>query len=380
MIPKTLLTWFGLVLTTSLPFAALRGENDNSPVDVTALKQLADQGKAEAQFELGVRLLGGEGIKKNEPEAVDWLRKAADQFHPGAMNAMGTLTEEGVGGIAKDEKKAFEWYQKSAKYGFPLAQQNLAECYDNGKGVDKDPKEATKWLLTAARQDFAPAEAAYAWKLEHGTGTDKNTREAATWYLKAAKQGLISAQTHLAYLYYTGSGVPLDYRRAEAWYRFAAKSEDPWAHNDLAWFLSTCPDERFHDPDTAVAFARSAVDKLNDKRYEVIDTLAAALARSGKFGDAVQMEMKAMMAFASDKTPPGLEDKAEDRAKLEKELTERLSLYKKQQPYKEKDPEAESGTKPMIEDTILQDQEPPRRNKKRPQQPDRGGEKPVVIS
>jgi TPR repeat protein len=377
MMPKTLLTWFGLVLFAVLPLTAQN--ESSSPVDVEALRQMADQGKADAQFELGIRLLSGDGLKKNEKEAVTWLQKAADQFHPGAMNAMGTLSEEGVG-TDKDPKKAFEWYQKAAKYGFPLAQQNLAECYDTGKGVDKDPKEALKWLLTAARQDFAPAEAAYAWKLEHATGTDKNTREAANWYLKAAKQGLVSAQTHLAYLYYTGVGVPLDYRRAEAWYRFAAKSEDPWAHNDLAWFLSTCPDERFHDPDTAVAFARSAVEKLDDKRYEVIDTLAAALARSGKFGDAVQMEMKAIVSFANDKTPANPEEKPEDRAKLEKELSDRLGLYKKQQPYKEKDPEAESGTKPMIEDTILQDQEPPRRNKRHQPQQDGGGEKPVVIS
>jgi TPR repeat protein len=380
MIPKSLLIGFcGLLFALAIPLSAQNADDGKPQVDVEALRQLADRGKADAQFELGVRLLGGEGVKKDEKEAVEWLQKAADQFHPAAMNALGTLSEEGVA-MPKSEKKAFEWYQKAAKYGFPLAQQNLSECYETGKGVAKDPKESLKWIETAARQDFAPAQAAYAWKLEHAAGKDKNTHEAASWYLKAAQQGLVSAQTHLAYLYYTGVGVPLDYRRAEAWYRLAARSEDPWAHNDLAWFLSTCPDERYHDPETAVAFARSAVEKLDDKHYEVIDTLAASLARAGKFGEAVQTQMKAIVYFADDKTPIATDTKPEDRAKLEKELSDRLKLYKSQQPYTEKEPEAESGTKPMVEDRILQESEPPRRKQPHHNQDDDGGDKPVVIS
>lgn len=375
MTPKSLL--IGLCGLFLLAFSVPAQEFDEGgrQVDIEALKQLAHRGKADAQFELGRRLLGGEGVKKNEIEAVEWLQKAADQFHPAAMNAMGLLAGEGVG-MPKDSKKAFEWFQKAAKYGFAMAQQNLADCYENGKGVEKDPKESLKWLQTAARQEFPPAETAYAWKLEHATGTEKNTHEAATWYLKAAQQGWVSAQTRLAYLYYTGIGVPLDYRRAEAWYRTAAKSEDPWAHNDLAWFLATCPDDRFHDPETAVAFARSAVDKLDGKRYEMIDTLAAALARSGKFGEAVQTQMRAIVSLANDKTPPPPDASPEDRAKLEKELSERLKLYRDQKPYTEKEPEAESGTKPMVDDRILMDQEPPKRKKQHKQEDN--GDRPVV--
>ncbi|MEI6534821.1 MAG: tetratricopeptide repeat protein [Verrucomicrobiaceae bacterium] len=356
----------GVFVTSSILAFPLRGQEDDEQghrVDPDALKQLAERGGVDAQFELGIRLLSGEGLTKDEKQAADWLQKAAAQQHLPSMNALGTMAEEGVG-LPKDLKKAFEWYEKSAKYGFALAQLNLADCYDQGKGVEKDEKQAISWLSRAANQNFAPAQAAYGWKLEHALGTEKKTQEAATWYLKAAQQGLVAAMTHLAYLYYTGVGVPLDYRRAEAWYRLAARSQDPWAHNDLAWFLVTCPDESVHDPDAAVEFARSAVKKLSDQRYEAIDTLAATLARSGKFGEAVQTEMKAIVRFSEDKsklvTP-------EERVKLEKELTERLGLYKKQQPYSDKAPEAEAGTKPMIEDRILQEQELHRPNKKKPE-------------
>ncbi|HSJ01896.1 MAG TPA: tetratricopeptide repeat protein, partial [Verrucomicrobium sp.] len=341
--------------------------------DAAALKQLAERGNADAQFELGIRYLGGEGLDKDEQKAVEWLTRAADQEKLEAMNALGTMNEEGVG-FPKDEKKAFEWYEKAAKYGFPLAQQNLSQCYEMGKGVEKNQAEANKWLERAAHQDFAPSQAMYAFKLERGLGLDKNTRSAAEWYLKAAQNGLIRAMTHLAYLYYTGTGVPLDYRRAEAWYRRAARSDDPWARNDLAWFLAVCPDQSFHDGDAAVEVARSAVDKLSGKQYEMIDTLAAALARTGKFGEAVQLQMKAIVMFDDDKEKTK-EVSAEEHDKLEKELSDRLQNYKKQSPFTEKDPSPESGVKPLIEDRILQEEGVPRRKPKpAPRKGDDGGD------
>lgn len=340
--------------------------------DPEALKQLAEQGNADAQFELGLRLLGGEGLPKDADQAANWLKKSADQQQMGALNAMGTLYSEGIG-VPKDEKKAFELYEQSAKKGFPLAFMNLSEAYESGKGVAKDGAKALDWLLRAAHQDYPPAQAAYAWKLEHGSGLEKNSTEAAAWYLKSAQQGLVAAQTRLAYLYYTGAGVPLDYRRAEAWYRFAARSEDPWAQNDLAWFLATCPDENHRDGESALEFARSASEKLKGGRYEVLDTMAAAFARSGKFGEAVQTQMKAMAVLGDDRSK---EIKPDDRAKLEKELADRLGLYKKRQTYSDEEPKPEANTRPMIDDRILQEQELPRKKKRQPRSDDT--DRPVV--
>jgi len=362
----------------ALCVAPLQGQEAGAGgIDPKALERLAERGNVDAQFELGIRYLGGEGFEQNPEKAALWLQKAADQHNLAAMNALGTMCEEGIG-LPKDEKKAFEWYQRAAKFGFPLAQQNLSECYQLGKGVAQDSVESVKWLERAAHQDFAPAEAAYAWRLEHGVGIDKNTKTAARWYLRAAQKGVVGAMTHLAYFYYTGTGVPVDYQRAEAWYRRAAKSEDPWAHNDFAWFLAVCPDDAFHDGETAIEFARSSVDKLEGKDYQVVDTLAAALARAGKFGEAVQLQMKTIVMFREEKPSP--ESKPEDRAKLEKELTERLLIYKKQTPYTENDPKPEPGTKELDEDNILQEDGTPRRRRKPEPKQDDGEEKPVVLT
>jgi TPR repeat protein len=355
-----------LILLAAIASQAQDGNDDS--IDMANLKRLAGQGNADAQFELGVCYLRGAGVAKDFAKGAEWLKKASDQHHLPAINALGTVHEEGLG-VEKDEKKAFELYQRAAKFGLALAQQNLAECYESGRGVEKDEKAALEWLEKAAQQDFGPSQAAYAWKLEKGAGgAEKNTKEAAVWYLKAAQDkgnmgGITGAMTHLAYLYYTGVGVPLDYRRAEAWYRRAARTGDPWALNDIAWFLAVCPDESFHSADEAVEYARTALEKMTVQDYQVVDTLAAALARSGQYGEAVQAQAKAIVLFTQDREKSKSQT-PEDRAKLEKELADRLESYKQQKAFIEKNPPPEEGTKPLIEDRILQEEQIPRRKPK----------------
>lgn len=360
ILPRVILT---IVIANWSLQATLKAQEGNPPVNFTILEQMANRGNPDAQFELGIRLLGGEGIEKDEKKAAEWLKKGAEQQHLPSMNALGTLYETGAG-LPKDEKKAYEWYLRAAEYGYPLAQQNVSECFERGRGVAQNSKEATKWLARAAHQDFAPAQALYGWKLETGTGIEKNTKEAAVWYLRAAQGGLVRAMTRLAYLYYIGKGVPLDYRRAEAWYRRAARSDDPMARNDLAWFLSVCPDDNFHDGRSAVDYARSSLADLKQEDYQVIDTLAAALARSGNYGEAVQTQSKAILAFEREKSS-NKEMSGEDVAKLEQELTERLKIYRGQKPFTEEKPQFEVGTKPLMDDRILEEEHVPRRKKQR---------------
>lgn len=348
--------------SSSLP-GQVRQEEEES-VNIAILERMAARGNLDAQFELGIRLLEGEGVEKDVKQAADWLMKAAEQHHLPSMNAVGTLYESGTG-VEKDEKKAVEWYRKAAEYGFPLAQQNLSDCYENGRGVKKDTKEAVKWLQLAANQDYAPAQALYGWRLETGTGVEKNTREAANWYLRAAQGGLVRAMTRLAYLYYMGRGVPVDYRRAEAWYRRASRSKDPMARNDLAWFLSVCPDPAFHDGESAVDYAKSCLADLKEEDYQVIDTLAAALARTGNYGEAVQVQIKAILAFEKEKKANKDKLSPEDLRKMEEELTMRLRIYREQKPYTEEEPKFEPGMKPLMEDRILQEEHMPRRKRNR---------------
>ena len=58
-------------------------------------RKAADQGLAEAQYNLGVAYLEGSGVGKDRAEAAKWFRRAADQGMEDAakmmkMNGLGT--------------------------------------------------------------------------------------------------------------------------------------------------------------------------------------------------------------------------------------------------------------------------------------------------
>lgn len=343
-------------------------------VDERELLGWAKRGDSDAQFELGVRYITGEGLKKNPKLGASWIEKAAKQKHLRAQHVMGTLYEDGVG-VEKNLAKAHEWHKTAAEHGFALSQHSLGIMYEEGTGVTKDLAKAAEWFRKAAEQGNPPSQTAYASKLERGDGVPKSTAKAALWYLKAAQQNYIPAMTRIANLYYTGQGVPVDYRRAGAWYERAATSNDPWSSNNMAWFLATCPDESLHNGEQAVLLARRALKLIvevmqsEEQPYEMIDTMAAALARNGEFKEAELWQKRSIALLAEDK-----EISAEDRKKLEDEFQSRLKLYQKGAPFAEPEPKGEPGAEPLPQDTILQEQGVPEKPepKKTPKKPNRG--------
>lgn len=357
-----------LLLALLLPAAAFAQNTRPRPDPQQAqqerqLKAFADRGDTDAQFELGLRYLTGEGLPKNEEEGVRWVEKAAEAGHLRAQHVYGSLFEDGVI-VPKDLQKAVAWYEKAANGGFVMAQHALAVAYELGRGVKKDGAKAAEWFEKAAAQNYPPAMSALAAKLEKGEGIPKDTARAALLYLKASKQDFVPAMARMAHLYYTGVGVPVDYRRSFGWYQRAARAGDAWAINDLAWFLSTCPDESLHNGEQAVLIAKEALKMLaengEEERYEVIDTVAAALARNGEYVEAVLWQRKAISVLEADK-----EVKEDDRQKLIDEFQDRLRLYEKQSPYTEPEAKGEPDTQPLPQDTILNDEgipeAPPRR-------------------
>ena len=62
---------------------------------LNALKQLAEQGDADAQFCLGDMYNYGEGVPRNGDMACQWYAKAAAQGHKAGLNALKQLAEQG---------------------------------------------------------------------------------------------------------------------------------------------------------------------------------------------------------------------------------------------------------------------------------------------
>ena len=189
------------------------------------LRASVEQGNASAEFLLGYLYEHGEGVPHDYTKAVENYRAAALQGHSSAENNLASLYQHGQG-VPKSLSRAFEWYRASAQHGNPVGQCNLATLYYLGSGTRRDYKEAARWFRAAADSGSAEAQNSLAVSYYKGLGVGLDYREAARWLRLAAQNGLPSAETNLAYLYEQGRGLPLDYVAAYAWYSSALAAGD----------------------------------------------------------------------------------------------------------------------------------------------------------
>ena len=99
----------------------------------TALKEwkpLAEQGDADAQFNLGLMYGNGWGVPQDYAEALKWYRKAAEQGDAKAQSNLGLRYAKGKG-VTQDDAEALKWYRKAAEQGNAWAQSNLGVMYQN---------------------------------------------------------------------------------------------------------------------------------------------------------------------------------------------------------------------------------------------------------
>ena len=184
-------------------------------------RKAAEQGYADAQFNLGVVYANGQGIAQDYSEAAKWYRKAADQGVAFAQLNLGLMYYSGQG-VAHDYTEAVKWYRKAGSQGDPLVQNNLGYMYANGRGVARSYTEALKWYRKAADQGDAMAQYNLGISYANGQGIAQDYSEAVKWYRKAADQGYADAQFNLGVAYANGQGIAQDYSEAVKWYRKAA--------------------------------------------------------------------------------------------------------------------------------------------------------------
>jgi hypothetical protein len=75
----------------------------------------------------------GRGVAKDDAEAVQWYRKAAEQGYALGQNNLGVMYRDGRG-VARDDALAVSWLRKAAEQGNSLAQKNLASMNEQGRG------------------------------------------------------------------------------------------------------------------------------------------------------------------------------------------------------------------------------------------------------
>jgi hypothetical protein len=107
---------------------------------VTKLKEAADSGDVEAQFNLAMSYSFGDGVEQNFVKAHNLFLKSANQGDARAQYYLGVMYLNGHG-IPKDFEQAHIWFSKSAIQSDADAQCELGMMYLQGLGVEKNEKK-----------------------------------------------------------------------------------------------------------------------------------------------------------------------------------------------------------------------------------------------
>lgn len=230
----------------------------------------AERGHADAQYQVSIIYMMGEGVEKNSREGLSWLRKAVDNqkrsaradfafgqlpldidltmvrrsaelgYAPAQFRiGLAYLTGEGV---TQDAEKAARWFEKALRQAEKDAHQGdvsakilIGEACKKGVFVKKDITKAFAWYMSAAEQGNAGAQFEVAQAYVTGEGVDRDWEKAAHWYEEAAKQGDKNAQSKLGECYKYGWGVPKNEAKAAYWYEEAAKRGDKFAQENIGF-------------------------------------------------------------------------------------------------------------------------------------------------
>lgn len=191
------------------------------------LRQQAEAGNADAQFNLGIAWINGSAGTVDYEKARYWWEKAAAQGQRIAQYNLGVLYDEGRG-VSQDYHLAAQWYRKAAQQGFISAQYNLGNLYRDGKGVPQNAYIARDWQEKAAAQGDRDAMYALGSLYRHGAlgiSGDGQHALAFYWLEQAAMRGQPQAQAELADLYARGEGVARDPATAAKWQQAAATAQ-----------------------------------------------------------------------------------------------------------------------------------------------------------
>jgi len=116
--PRLILNWLLVfVLLATTIFAA--------PESVAEKQKKAEAGDAGAQFNLGVMYANGEGLVKDQVQAVKWYRKAAEQGMATAQFNLGVMYVAGEG-VIKDPIEAHAWWDVASVLGDDDAKKNMS--------------------------------------------------------------------------------------------------------------------------------------------------------------------------------------------------------------------------------------------------------------
>lgn len=224
----------------------MTGNEDYAAAEPILLK-LAEEGNADAQYNLALLYMDADEPIQSTEKFVEWIQQAAKN---GSKKALDFITKE----VAQTEKwakqgnamamcmvareyltgktllglphelntlKAMELFEQAYEAGEAAGAKELSRMYKEGLGIKADPVKAHKWMLKAAEHGDCTAEIIVAMNYLLGDGTSVDKITAVKWFKKAANQGSREAMSRVGDAFKYGWGVEKDEIQAVLWYEKA---------------------------------------------------------------------------------------------------------------------------------------------------------------
>ena len=206
------------------------GTRREPPRAAAFYRKAASLGDTAAMYKLGMILLHGTlGEMKNPREAINWLKRAAEQAdeeNPHALHELGLLHElPNSQLVPHDPGYAKYLFMQAAHLGYTQSQYKLGQCFEYGAlTCPVDPRRSIAWYTKAAEKGDSEAELALSgWYLTGSEGVLKQSdSEAYLWARRAANKGLNKAEYAVGYYAEVGIGIKQDIEFAKRWYMRAA--------------------------------------------------------------------------------------------------------------------------------------------------------------
>ena len=105
--------------------------SDDYSTALICFQQAADQGYADAEFDLGIMYMYGYGVEQSYENAAQYFQLAADHGHAEAQFDLGLMYGNGYG-VEQSYEKAAQYFQLAADQGYAEAQSKLESLRENG--------------------------------------------------------------------------------------------------------------------------------------------------------------------------------------------------------------------------------------------------------
>jgi hypothetical protein len=176
-------------------------EEEDYVAAAAAFTKAAEKGNADAQFNLGLMYLKGQGVAQDNAQALKWFRQSAGQGNPKAQVNLGRMYARAKA-VAPNFGLAASWYRKAADQGYADGQYDLGVLYLSGVGVERSYQKAWRLFLDAAEQSNDSACYQLGLMYLKGLGVAKNKVEGLKFLILARDYGEAAL-----YLKYAGKGA-----------------------------------------------------------------------------------------------------------------------------------------------------------------------------